>query len=142
MATAEITETFDAPVEKVYKMLTDYESYPEYVDGTSDVTVKSMDENGGEVEFKINIIKKFSYSLKFSHEAPLSVSWEFIDGDLFSKNDGSWQLTDNGDGTTSASYKLDLEFKIKVPGMILKKLTGSNLPKMMDNYRDRLEELE
>lgn len=131
MASAQRSETFDAPADKIYKVLTDYASYPEFMDGVKSVNVLERDGNTAVVEYNINIIKKFSYSIKTTEVENESVSWTFIEGDLFHSNDGSWTLKDNGDGTTDVTYKLDLDFKVKVPGMISKKLVSSNLPSMM-----------
>lgn len=131
MANAERTETFDAPIANIYKVLTNYESYPDFMDGVKEVRETSRDGNTAIVEYDLNIIKKFTYSVKITEVENESLSWTFEGGDLFHSNDGSWSLKDNGDGTTEVTYKLDLDFKVKVPGMIAKKLVSSNLPTMM-----------
>jgi coenzyme Q-binding protein COQ10 len=131
MASAQRTETFDAPIENIYKVLINYESYPDFMDGVSRVTETSRDGNVAVVEYNLNIIKKFNYTVKITEVENESVSWTFEGGDLFHSNVGSWTLKDNGDGTTDVTYQLDLEFKVKVPGMIAKKLVSSNLPSMM-----------
>lgn len=138
MAAVSVTETFNVPIEKVYEVLTDYEKYPDYVAGTDGVEVIESDESGALVKFSINVIKEFTYTLKMSHVRPNKISWEFYEGDLFKKNNGYWELVDNGDGTTEATYELDLDFKLMVPKMILKKLVNNNLPAMMESYRERM----
>ena len=52
---------------------------------------------------------------------------------------GLWK--DLGDDTTEATYDINIDFKVKVPNMILNKLVGSNLPSMMDDYHERAQEL-
>jgi ribosome-associated toxin RatA of RatAB toxin-antitoxin module len=39
------------------------------------------------------------------------------------------------------TYKLDLDFKVKVPGLLAKKLASSNLPSMMKAVCKRAKSL-
>ena len=56
---------------------------------------------------------------------------------MFKKNNGCWELEDNGDGTTEVTYTLDTKFKGLVPSMITDKLTKTSLPAMMKAVEDR-----
>jgi coenzyme Q-binding protein COQ10 len=138
---ADRTERMDASADKIYKVLTNYESYPDFMDGVKKVTEVSRDGNTAVVEYNLNIIKKFNYSINITEVENESVSWSFKEGDLFNKNNGSWTLKDNGDGTTDVTYKLDVDFKVKMPGMIAKKLTSSSLPSMMKSVHKRAKSL-
>lgn len=141
MASAQRVEIFDVSADKIYKVLTDYESYPDFMDGVKSVNLISRDGASAKVEYNINIIKKFSYILTSEEIENEKVSWSFESGDLFSSNDGSWSLKDNGDGTTEVTYKVDIDFKVKVPGMISKKLVSSNLPSMMKSVLKKAKTL-
>jgi coenzyme Q-binding protein COQ10 len=141
MASASISETMNAPIEKVYQVLTDYEKNPEFMDGVTSAEVLSRDGNTATVKFNIDIIKKFTYTIKLTETAPTELSWVFVEGDLFKSNTGKWKLTDNGDGTTLVEYSLDVNFKMMVPGMISKKLVSSNLPNLMKNVNKRAQAL-
>ena len=141
MGGADRTETMDSSAEKIYKVLTDYESYPDFMDGVKKVSELSRDGSTAVVEYNLNIIKKFSYTIDITEVENSSVSWTFKSGDLFNKNIGSWTLKDNGDGTTDVTYKLDVDFKVKMPGMISKRLTSSSLPSMMKSVAKRAKAL-
>lgn len=130
-------EVWNAPIEKVFAVLTDYESYPEFVDGCSSVSVISQDESGAEVEFGLNLIKKFKYILKLTHVAPTTVSWTFKSGDIFKKNEGAWELKDLGDGTTEVNYGLEVAIKGFAPKSLVSSLTEKNLPAMLKSYEQR-----
>ena len=130
-------EVWNAPIEKVFAVLTDYESYPEFVDGCSSVSVISQDESGAEVEFGLNLIKKFKYILKLTHVAPTTVSWTFDSGDIFKKNEGAWELKDLGDGTTEVNYGLEVAIKGFAPKSLVSSLTQKNLPAMLKSYEKR-----
>ena len=68
------------------------------------------------MEYHLNLIKKFKYTLSMIHHSPDSVDWSFEKGDVFKRNTGSWRLVDKGDGTTEVNYGLDVEVKGFVPG--------------------------
>lgn len=141
MANAERVETFDASVENVFQVISDYESYPEFMDGVKSVKILSKSGDTTKVEYNLDIIKKFSYVLELTEKKNESISWKFISGDLFKKNVGEWVLKDIGDGKTEVTYKIDVDFKMLVPGMISKGLISSNLPSMMKQVNKRAQKL-
>lgn len=140
MANTQVETTFNAPIETVFKVLTNYASYPEFVDGSDAVEVLNRSGNSVDVKFSINVIKEFTYILTMHEQSPNEIKWNFKEGDLFKQNNGHWLLTDLGDGKTKAEYRLDLSFKLMVPKMILNKLINNNLPKMMEQYHARILE--
>lgn len=137
MAQASRTETFDVDINKLYDVIVDYARYPEFVDGCSSVNVIEQNEDGAKVEYGLNLIKKFKYTLTLKHERPNRVSWSFDSGDLFKMNEGSWDLKDNGDGTTEVTYSLEVDIKGFAPKKIVDNLTSKNLPAMMTSYKER-----
>lgn len=137
MPQATRTEIWNAPIETVYEVLQDYDSYPEFVDGCSSTDILSKDESGAEVEFGLNLIKKFKYILELKHNRPNSISWSFKKGDIFKKNEGSWVLKDLGDGKTQVVYTLEVEIKGFAPKAMVNSLTEKNLPAMLKSYHDR-----
>lgn len=137
MAEATREETWDAPIEKIYDVITKYENYPNFVDGCSAANVLDFNEDGARVEFSINFIKKFKYILTLKHEKPNKVSWEFESGDFFKKNTGSWELTDLGDGKTKVKYGLEVAVKGFAPKSLVNTLTSKNLPAMLASYREQ-----
>ncbi len=141
VTTTERTEVFDIPMEKFFQVIADYESYPEFVDGVS--AIKILDRSGdvSTVEYSLNLIKKFSYTLKLTEQKPDGLSWELVDGDIFKYNTGSWKLKDLGDGKTEVHYRLEVEFKGFAPKMVVNKLVSHNLPAMMQSYYERALEL-
>lgn len=143
MASAQRTEIMEASVENIYKVLCDYDSYSDYMDGVSNVGVIERNGNSVMAKYDINMIKKFSYVLKLDEVENKSVSWSFVEGDIFSHNDGSWILKDLGDGTTEVEYNVDVDIKVKMmgSGMIVKKLVNTSLPALMKSVEKRAQEL-
>lgn len=139
-ANVERTETFDVGIDKIYNVIIDYEKYPEFVSGVDEIEILEQDDNGARVKYSLNLIKKFSYILKLTHEKPNKVSWVLESGDLFKNNTGSWEMKDLGDGKTEVTYKLNVDFKVLAPKMIVNKLVSSNFPAMMKAYHQRAKE--
>jgi len=137
MPQAKRTEVWDAPIETIYRVLTDYESYPEFVDGCSSVEVLGQDEEEARVKFGLNLIKKFNYILILKQSRPTEITWSFESGDIFKKNQGSWVLNDLGDGKTEVEYTLEVEIKGFAPKSIVTSLTQKNLPAMLKSYHER-----
>lgn len=139
MAKASRTEIFDVEINKLYDVIADFKSYPDFVLGVNDIKVHDMTDTSGVVEYTIDMIKKLNYKLDMKLARPTSVSWTFKSGDLFKTNSGGWQLKDLGDGRTEVTYSLEIEVKGFIPGskMIVNKLTETSLPSMMKSFHDR-----
>ncbi len=137
-ASAEKTVTMQATKEQVLSVLKDYESYPEFMDGVSHVEVISREGDHVKAKYDLNVIKTFSYVLDLK-EAEDGITWTFDSGDIFSMNNGAWELKDNGDGTTEVTYKIEVDIKIKMlgTGMITKTLVNTSLPSMLKQVEER-----
>ncbi|MFG1494423.1 type II toxin-antitoxin system RatA family toxin [Halobacteriovorax sp. GFR7] len=143
MAKASRTEVFDIDINKLYDVIVDFESYPEFVLGVNDIKVHDMTDESGVVEYSIDMIKKLNYHLDMKMSRPSKVAWTFKKGDLFKINDGGWDLKDLGDGKTEVTYSLEIEVKGFIPGskMIVNKLTETSLPSMMKSFYERAKGL-
>lgn len=131
----------NATPKQCYEVISDYEKYPEYLDESKHVVIHSKNGNSAEVTFTIEVIKKISYTLKMVGTPSKKISWKLIKGDLMKKNEGHWTFEEIKKGVTKAVYTLDIELGLFVPGMITKKLIGSNLPAMMKAQKERIESL-
>ncbi len=142
MASATRTEVMNASKENILAVLKDYESYSEFMDGVSSVKVLEKKGNVSKAQYDLNVIKTFSYVLELT-ESEHGISWTFESGDIFSVNNGSWELEDLGDGTTEVTYNIEVEIKIKMmgTGMITKKLVNTSLPSMMKSVEKRAQNL-
>jgi len=140
MAEASRTQVYDVDTEKLYNTIVDYETYPKFVAGVDSVKINKKNEQGAEVEYSLNLIKEFNYTLEMKHRPHTEVTWSLKSGDIFKKNNGSWILKNLGENKTEVTYKLELDFKLLVPKMMLNKLAASNLPSMMDKMVARAQE--
>lgn len=140
MASAETTESFACSPEQFYKLVSDYEKYPQFLSEVKDCKVLKTDGAKKLVEFHVSVIKTFSYKLWISEETNKRVHWTLDSGDLFKTSTGSWDIREKGGGC-EVTYKVDATFKIFVPGPVAKALVSVNLPNMMGAYKKRIKEL-
>lgn len=140
MSATSHTEVFNCTVDQFYKIISDYDKYPEFLSEVKGCHV--VEDHGAKklVEYNISIIKNFTYSLWMNEKAPTAINWEFAGGDLFKTSTGSWLLEDEA-GKTRATYTVDASFKTFVPGPVAKALISVNLPNMMSAYHKRVSEL-
>ncbi|HCP48272.1 MAG TPA: hypothetical protein DIU15_19695, partial [Deltaproteobacteria bacterium] len=96
---------FDASPEQVWKTISDYASYPEWMPDLTEIEVTNDKGTTKDVHYKVHfqiaiISKKIDYVLKHTETPPHRISWDLIEGD-FDKTVGAWNLVplDNGKGT-------------------------------------------
>ncbi len=140
MATVETEEVFDCTVEQFYNLLIDYESYGEFLDDVDSCEVIEEDDDYKIVEYRVSVVKSFSYRLRMEENGEDMISWTLESGDLFKVSNGSWELEEQ-DGKTLAKYSIEAKFKVFVPGPIAKMAVNVNLPNMMKSYHKRVAEL-
>lgn len=140
MASAQTAEVFNCSVEQFYKIISDYEKYPEFLKEVTKTKVVQTSGNKKLVEFEVSVIKSFKYSLWLTENSPKEVSWELASGDMFKTSVGSWKLKEEA-GKCRATYFIDATFNLFVPGPIAKALVNVNLPAMMSSYHKRVADL-
>jgi len=140
MASVETVEIFDCTPDQLFSIITDYENYGDFI---SEIDYCEIIEDEGDrklVEYNINMVKTFTYRLWMEKTDDYKVEWSLESGDLFKVSNGSWELEADGD-QTKATYSVEAQFKMFIPGPIAKKAMNVNLPNMMRSYRERIEEL-
>lgn len=130
----------DAPRERVFEVITDFESYPEFLNSADRV---SVEEAGGAIEaqFEVSLIKPVRYRLRFETDAPKEVRWSLVKGDFMKKNSGSWALEALSENQTKAVYRIEIAFGWMVPQSLVQKLTESQLPELLQSFKNRSERM-
>ena len=140
MPGAETDILISVPPKVIYDVVLDFESYQEFLPDVKKAEVAKK-VNKILATFEISVIKKIHYTLSFQAVPGRKISWNFVKGDLFKDNRGSWEFEEVKKGVTKARYRVDVDFGFLVPSMITNKLVGSNLPTMMKRFKDRAESL-
>ena len=140
MAEAKHETTLDVPKDKLFDTITKYEDYPEFVTGCTRVEVERKGSGKTRVKYFVSMMgKDLNYVLDHEEDRENgTVTWELVESEFFTKNNGKWTLTANGD-QTDAIYEIDLQFNFPVPGFILKKVVKGSLGPMVNSFGDRAE---
>lgn len=141
MAGANREEIFDVSAEQFYNALLDYENYAEILGEVDEIDILEFSEEGAKIQYSVNVVKKFSYTLKMTHERPNLVAWELDSGSLFKKNSGRWEIEDLGDNKCKVVYNLDVALKVFAPKAITNKLVAVSLPRMMKTFYEHAKGL-
>ena len=131
-ASAEI----DAPLERVWEVVADVESAPDWQGGMKDLEALDRDAEGRpslvetEADAKVTSVKS---QVRFAYAPPTRLSWTQEKGDLKSLV-GSWELEDLGDGRTRATYSLEGDTG-RMLGMLIRGPVEDKLRDMLVNAR-------
>jgi carbon monoxide dehydrogenase subunit G len=126
----------DAPIERVWAIVEDVLSAPDWQGGLVSVSALERDGEGRPtlVESVSDIkVRRVKTQVRFSYEPPTRLSWAQEKGDLKSV-EGSWALEDLGQGRTKATYSLDGD-PGRVLGMIIRGPVEAAARAMLVNAR-------
>lgn len=142
MAQAQRSIVINVPPEKLLAVIGDFERYPEFLPEVKKVAVVKREGATAEVSYEIDVIKRVEYTLRHTVDGN-TVRWTLLRSNLLKKNEGSWVLQPQGDGSTLATYSLELAFGgfIPVPSSVTTKLAETSLPALLENYKRRAESL-
>lgn len=143
---AEHTESsivIDAPPAAVMSVIADLPSYPEWSDGITSVTVLSVydeDQRPADVRFSIESGPiKDTYELEYDWTGDERVTWTLSKGDMVTMMDGSYQLAPNADGTTTVLYRLAVDVRLPMIGMLKRKAERVIVDTALKGLKKRVE---
>lgn len=120
--TAFQTITIAAPMNRVYAIASDFERYPEWAKDVKEATIRSRDGQGRpvEVEFRASALGRSThYTLAYDYsDAPQSLGWTMLSGDIMRSIDGAYHFTENPDGAVDVRYDLAIELVVPLPGFV------------------------
>ena len=120
--TATESITIAAPLEQVWAIATDLESYPTWTHDVKDVVITRRDDDGrpSQVEFRTSALGRSThYTLAYDYsDAPNTLAWTMVKGDIQRSIDGAFRFEPTGDGTTHVHYDLAIELVVPLPGFV------------------------
>ena len=90
------------------------------------------------VEFRLNLIKRITYTLRLVGDPSNGIRWTLANGP-FKVNNGGWVLREISPGRTHATYEIEVAVGAFVPGAIANKLVGKTLPATLRAFKGRAE---
>jgi len=139
MPQADIQRILKVDKNKLFEVITKYEHYPDFVSGVDTTEIEERKDGRTVVKYTLTILGK-EVVYRLNHEEDLekgSVQWSLIESNLMKQNRGSWKIKDLGDGTCDVSYDVEIDFTIRIPGFILKRLVKGSLPSMIESFEAR-----
>jgi coenzyme Q-binding protein COQ10 len=140
MASAQVSEVYNCTAEEFFKIVVDYEKYPEFLTGVSSVKITKNDGSTKEMEYSVSIVKSFKYKLKVTEVAPSSVVFVFQSGEMFKTMKGSWTIKPAGE-KCKVDYAVDATFGMLVPSFMADQVVKINLPIMVQNFKARIKKI-
>jgi carbon monoxide dehydrogenase subunit G len=133
-----------APVAQVAAVICDFARYPEWAEAMKQVEVVSEYEDGyaAEVRFVIDAgVMADEYTLEYSYAEDLSrIEWHLVAPSKTQKSQqGSYDLVDNGDGSTTVTYTLEVELSIGMLGMFRRKAEKMIMDTALKQLKRRVE---
>ena len=135
-----------APLDKVASVICDFPRYPEWADAMKQVEVLSEYEDGyaAQVRFVIDAgVLADEYTLEYSYAEDLSrIEWHLVAPSKTQKTqNGSYDLVESPDGTTTVTYTLEVELSIGMLGMFRHKAEKMIMDTALKQLKNRVEKL-
>lgn len=132
----------EAPPDRCYDVVLDFERYPEWVADIKHVEVLSRDAEGRgtRVAYRAAAMgRSTSYTLAYDYSAaPREVSWVLEKGDITRRLDGTY-VFEPSEGGTEVTYHLAVELVVPLPGFIKSRAEGRIITNALRELKSRVE---
>lgn len=134
--------TINASPKVVMATIVDIPAYPTWSGPIQSTEVLEVGPDGRpkRAKFQVDaVITKDTYVLDYTWHGDESVSWTLVEGGMQTSQDGSYTLRDVGDGTTEVGYDLAVDLKIKVPGILRRKVQSGVIDAALKDLKKHVE---
>jgi uncharacterized membrane protein len=134
----------DAPCDQVAAIICDFPRYPEWVSAVKFAEVVEEYEDGyaSQVKFALDAgVMADEYILAYEYSDDITrIEWHLVAPSKMQKSqDGSYDLADNGDGTSTVTYTLAVELSIGMMGMFKRKAEKMIMDSALKELKRRVE---
>jgi ribosome-associated toxin RatA of RatAB toxin-antitoxin module len=145
-AMAEQTQSsisINATPAQIMEVIADLPAYPQWSDGIASVTVLSKyEEDDRPADARFSLASgpiKDTYELEYDWDGDRKVTWTLTTAEMLTAMDGEYELTDNGNGTTTVAYRLQVDVKIPMIGMLKRKAEKVIVDTALKGLKARVE---
>ncbi len=136
------TTLINAPLDKCWQIVLDFENYPNWAKDVKEATVLSRDDQGraSRVEYRASALGRSThYTLEYDYsEVPGRLSWKLVDGDIMRALNGAYSFVEI-DGGTQVFYELDIELVVPLPGFVKRRAEARILIEAVKELKARAE---
>jgi ribosome-associated toxin RatA of RatAB toxin-antitoxin module len=126
----------------VMATIADIANYPTWVGQMEQTEILEVGPDGRptRARFRVNaVIAKDEFVTDYTWHGDDHVSWSLVEGEMMSAQDGSYTLRDVGDGQTEVTYDLTVELKVKIPGILRRKIQGGIIDAALKDLKKHVE---
>ncbi len=128
----------------VMDVIADLEKYPEWADGVKQIEVLDKTPEGRPITAKFTFASgpvKDVFVLKYDWNGNDSVSWELLEGNVVTQEEGTYTLSENSDGSIQVTYDLEVSINLPMPGMLKRKAAKQMVKTALSGLKKRVESL-
>jgi ribosome-associated toxin RatA of RatAB toxin-antitoxin module len=135
-----------ATPQQVAAVICDFERYPEWADAVKRAEVVEEYEDGyaSQVRFVLDAgVLTDEYTLMYDYAEDISrIEWHLAEPSRMQRSQkGSYEIADNGDGTTTVTYTLEVELAVAMLGMFRRKAEKAIMESALRQLKRRVEAL-
>ncbi len=133
--------TIAAPIDTVWNVITDIDSYTEWTDGVEEATLLEINDDGypHQARFRVDArVSEITYTIEYRYD-DYDISWYLVEGDTISQLDGLYALAEDGDGT-AVTYSLEVDVDLPLPGFLKKRAAKTILEQGLTGLKARAED--
>ena len=145
MEQAEGTKTIEASAADIMEVLSDFEAYPEWTDVKKTEVVKTdKQDRASEVFYEVSqfgITAKYTLAYKYSaNDGGMTWTTKSVDEGPIRNIEGEYVLEELDEDETEVTYRMTLDLKTKLPGIIMKRGEKMIIRNALDGLKKRVEE--
>ena len=128
----------------IMEVIADFDAYPDWAQGMKSAVVvePGPGDRPDKVHFELDASPiKDSYTLGYDWNGDESVDWTLVEGKMLKAMDGTYELVDQGDGTTEVTYRLAVDVSIPMIGMLKRKAEKVIIDTALKGLKKRVESL-
>jgi uncharacterized membrane protein len=129
-----------APIDTVWNVITELDSYPQWADGVLDTTIETTTEEGypDRGRFRVDArIAEVTYVLQYYYQ-DYDINWKLVEGETITQLDGTYQLWEEDNGT-GVRYTLEVDLDMPIPGFLKKRAARHILEQGLRGLKRRSE---
>ncbi|SBW25977.1 MULTISPECIES: SRPBCC family protein [Protofrankia] len=139
---ARATITINAEPAAVMAAIADINTYSTWSGPVerSEIVAAGPDGRPRQGRFLVNaVVTKEEFVIEYTWSGDDSVSWTLVEGNNMIAQDGSYVLRDLGGGRTEVVYDLTVDLKIKIPGLLRRRVQSGVVDAALKDLKKHIE---
>jgi ribosome-associated toxin RatA of RatAB toxin-antitoxin module len=137
----ESTIIIGAPAQRVMGVIADLNTYPQWA-GVKSTEVLQMFPDGRPKQARMVIDNgpiKDTYTIQYQWYGDEKVTWQLQQSEVLRDLDGTYRVTDLGNGSSEVSYRLMVDLMIPIIGSIKRKAERAIVDSALKGLKKRVE---